>query len=82
MSSAKKSGAKGQKIGRNGRAPSNAQQRQRTERNKDRKIKKAAAKRAADKNKVMKVPRGTARAKAMPLRVAKRQSLEAAQATT
>lgn len=55
-----KTGAKGQKIGRHGRRPGAATQKQRTERNKARNIKRAAA--AAATKKTMKVPRGSTRA--------------------
>ncbi len=57
-----KTGGKGQKIGRNKRAPGAAQQKQRTERNKARNEKRAAKEAAADKDKVVAVPRGTVRA--------------------
>lgn len=57
-----KSGGKGQKIGRNKRAATAAGQKQRTERNKARNVKRTAKQAAADKDKVMAVPRGTARA--------------------
>lgn len=54
-----KSGGKGQKIGRNKRAATAAGQKQRTERNKARNVKRAA--KEASTPKVMAVPRGTAR---------------------
>jgi len=58
-----KQGAKGQKIGRNKRAPTNSRQAARTAANKERRIKLAEKLRAFFRERVLKVLRGTARAK-------------------
>lgn len=54
---------KGQKYDRNRKRPSGASQQFRTMANKAKKIRKAAKQREADKIKVRRIPRGTARAK-------------------